>query len=103
MRVSLAVALGLLVGKPVGIALFALAGARLGWARLPDGIGASALLGVGLLGGVGFTMALFISALAFGESPLASAAKVGVLAASVLSCVGGLAVLSRVLPRSAAQ
>jgi Na+/H+ antiporter NhaA len=44
-------------------------------------------------------MALFITALAFGESTLASGAKVGVLAASVLSCAFGLVVLSRVLPR----
>ena len=99
LQVALAVALGLLVGKPVGIALFALAAARLGLARLPDGVGASALLGVGLLGGVGFTMALFITALAFEETPFAAAAKVGVLAASVLACVGGVALLARVLPK----
>jgi NhaA family Na+:H+ antiporter len=98
MRVALAVALGLLIGKPVGIALFALAAARLGLARLPDGVGAGALLGVGLLGGIGFTMALFITALAFGEGPLAAAAKVGVLSASVLACAAGLLVLARVLP-----
>jgi Na+:H+ antiporter, NhaA family len=103
MRVALAVAVGLLVGKPVGIALFALAAARLGLARLPDGVGAGALFGVGLLGGIGFTMALFITALAFGEGALASAAKVGVLAASVLACVAGLLVLARVLPRNGGE
>jgi len=98
MRVALAVALGLLIGKPVGIALFALAAVRLGLARLPDGAGPGALLGVGLLGGIGFTMALFITALALGEGPLASAAKVGILAASALACVAGVLVLRRVLP-----
>ena len=99
LRVSLAVALGLLLGKPIGIALFAIVAVRLGLAVLPAGVGAGALVGAGLLGGIGFTMALFISALAFGEGALGSAAKVGILAASVLACVAGLAVLSRVLPR----
>jgi len=98
LAVAVAVALGLLVGKPLGIALFALGAARLGLAVLPAGVGPGALFGVGLLGGIGFTMALFITALAFGETPLASAAKVGVLAASVLACVGGLWLLARVLP-----
>ena len=100
LRVALAVAFGLLVGKPLGIALFALGAARLGLAVLPAGVGPGALFGAGLLGGIGFTMALFITALAFGETPLASAAKVGVLAASVLACVAGLALLARVLPRA---
>ncbi len=97
-RVALAVAAGLLIGKPVGIACFALAAARLGVARLPAGVGAGALLGVGLLGGIGFTMALFIGSLAFGETPLGESAKLGVLAASLLACAAGLAVLARALP-----
>jgi NhaA family Na+:H+ antiporter len=96
LRVALAVTLGLLIGKPVGIGLFALAAVRLGLASLPSGVGAGALFGAGLLGGIGFTMALFITALAFGETPFASAAKMGVLGASFCACVGGLAVLSRV-------
>jgi NhaA family Na+:H+ antiporter len=102
LRVALAVTLGLLIGKPVGITLFALAAVRLRLAALPQGVDAGALFGAGLLGGIGFTMALFITALAFGESPLASAAKVGVLAASLLACVLGLLLLARVLPRPAA-
>jgi NhaA family Na+:H+ antiporter len=102
LRVALAVALGLLIGKPVGIAIFALAAVRLRLAALPSGVSPSALFGAGLLGGIGFTMALFITVLAFGEGPLSGAAKVGVLSASLLACVGGLAVLSRVLPRNAA-
>jgi len=97
--IALGVAAGLLIGKPVGIAVFSLAAARLGIAALPPGVGAGALLGTGLLGGIGFTMALFITALAFGESTLASAAKVGVLAASLLACLGGVALLAWVLPR----
>jgi NhaA family Na+:H+ antiporter len=99
LRVALAVGLGLLIGKPVGIALFALAAVRLGLAALPAGVSPGAILGAGFLGGIGFTMALFITALAFGEGPLSGAAKVGVLSSSVLACVLGLLVLSRVLPR----
>jgi NhaA family Na+:H+ antiporter len=98
--VALAVACGLIVGKPLGITLFALAAVRLRLAVLPVGVSPGALLGTGLLGGIGFTMALFITALAFRESPLAGAAKVGVLAASVLACGSGLALLARVLPQS---
>jgi NhaA family Na+:H+ antiporter len=99
-RVALAVALGLLLGKPLGIATFAWLAARLGLAALPRGVGFGALVGAGFLGGIGFTMALFITALAFGEGPLTAAAKVGVLGASVLACLVGLAVLARVLPRA---
>ncbi len=99
--VALAVAVGLLLGKPIGITLFALAAVRLGLAVLPRGVTAGGILGAGLLGGIGFTMALFITALAFGEGPLAGAAKVGVLSASVLACFAGLAVLARALPRAA--
>jgi len=98
-QVALAVALGLLVGKPLGIAAFAYAAARLRLAALPAGVGFGALVGAGFLGGIGFTMALFITALAFGDGPLTAAAKVGVLGASVLACIAGLAVLARVLPR----
>jgi NhaA family Na+:H+ antiporter len=98
LRVALGVAVGLLLGKPIGITVFALLAARLGVARLPDGVGASALFGVGLLGGIGFTMALFIGALAFGDTPLGAAAKVGVLVASALACLGGVAWLARALP-----
>jgi NhaA family Na+:H+ antiporter len=95
--------LGLLLGKPLGITLFAAAAVRLGLASLPRGVGLGALAGAGLLGGIGFTMALFITALAFGEGSLAATAKVGVLGASVLACGLGLAVLWQVLPRRAAE
>jgi NhaA family Na+:H+ antiporter len=101
--VALAVGAGLLLGKPLGIALFALAAVRFGIAAMPRGVTPGGLFGAGLLGGIGFTMALFITALAFGEGPLADAAKVGVLGASLLACVGGVLVLARVLPRSPAE
>jgi NhaA family Na+:H+ antiporter len=101
--VALAVAVGLVLGKPVGIALFALAAVRLRLAALPSGVTPGALVGAGLLGGIGFTMALFITALAFGEGPLSGAAKVGTLVASTLAAGLGLLVLARTLPRTAGE
>jgi NhaA family Na+:H+ antiporter len=96
--VAIAVAAGLLIGKPLGIAAFALGAVKLGVASLPGRVTPGGVVGAGFLGGIGFTMALFITALAFGGGPLGAAAKVGVLSASVLACVGGLVVLYRVLP-----
>jgi NhaA family Na+:H+ antiporter len=100
-RVTLAVALGLLVGKPVGITLFSWLAVRAGLATLPTGVGWGALLGAGILGGIGFTMALFITALAFPEGSLAAASKLGVIAASLAAAVLGIACLARALPRGA--
>jgi NhaA family Na+:H+ antiporter len=94
--VGLAVALGLLVGKPLGIVLFSALAVRTGLAALPDGVGWSALAGAGLLAGIGFTMALFIAELAL-EGAVLDEAKLGVLAGSVLSGVLGLVLLRSVL------
>ena len=103
LRVSAAIALGLLIGKPLGITLFSLVAVKLGFAALPRGVTAGGIFGAGLLGGIGFTMALFITALAFGEGPLSAAAKVGVLSASALAAVAGLLVLAWALPRAPAS
>jgi len=99
LRVAGGVALGLLVGKPLGITLACWLGVRAGLARLPEGIGFGAIAGVGLLAGIGFTMALFITMLAFDDPRLAAASKVGVMAASAVAAALGLAVLRRTLPR----
>lgn len=98
---TLGVFLGLLVGKPVGIAGLVWLATRLGVTRLPPGIDLRAIVGVGLLGGIGFTMALFIAALAFGPTPALDQAKIGVLAASLAAGVIGLLVLQRSLPAQA--
>jgi NhaA family Na+:H+ antiporter len=100
-RVTFGVALGLLVGKPLGITLFAWLAVRSKLAALPPGVGWRAIFAAGILGGVGFTMALFITALAFDVPALASASKIGVLGASVLAAGLGMAYLARALPRSA--
>lgn len=96
--VALAVAAGLVLGKPLGIVGASWLAVRLGLARLPQGVGWGALWGGGLLCGIGFTMALFIASLALETEALASA-KVGILAGSALAAAAGMALLLKVLPR----
>jgi Na+:H+ antiporter, NhaA family len=97
--VSLGAFVGLLVGKPLGVAGFVFIAVRSGLTRLPPGATWSAMVGVGLLAGIGFTMSLFIANLAFAEQALLDQAKIGVLAASVVASLAGLVFLSRALPR----
>lgn len=100
--VSVGIALGLLVGKPVGIMLAVGITVLMGWARLPEGVSWSALFGTSALAGIGFTMSLFIGSLAFehGGFDYLAATRVGVLAASALSALLACLILSRVLPPS---
>lgn len=92
-RVTLAVILGLVVGKPLGITAASLAAVRLRLASLPDHVSWTALHGCAWLGGIGFTMSLFIAALAFDGTPLLDSAKVGILSASIVAgIVGGVIV-----------
>jgi Na+:H+ antiporter, NhaA family len=94
-RVTLAVALGLAIGKPVGITGAALLAVRSGLARLPAGVSWRALHGCAWLGGIGFTMSLFIATLAFGGAASLDAAKVGILVASALAGLVGAAIVRR--------
>jgi len=96
--VTLGASVGLLLGKPLGILLACWLVVRLGWSELPDGVCWKSILGIGLLAGIGFTMSLFVSALAFPEGIAAEQAKLGVFSASVLAAVCGLALLRQVLP-----
>jgi NhaA family Na+:H+ antiporter len=91
--IAVAVALGLLLGKPMGIVLFSWAAVRLGAARLPDGVHWPMMLGAGALGGIGFTMSLFVAGLAL-EGDHLTAGKVGVLTGSVASAVLGTVLLT---------
>jgi NhaA family Na+:H+ antiporter len=100
--VAVAVAAGLLIGKPLGIVLFSWIAVRVGLAHLPAGVGWTALAGGGILAGIGFTMALFVAGLALDGTAL-EAAKVGIIAGSAVSAALGLAVLVRVLPASAGR
>lgn len=87
----MAVSLGLMVGKPVGIMLATWALVRLRLGRLPSGTTMKHIAVLGLVGGVGFTMALFIAQLAFADAGRLDAAKLGVLAASAGAALLGLA------------
>lgn len=88
--VTLGVLFGLLFGKFIGIGLFSWVGVRLGLGRLPAGVNWRNLLGASWLGGIGFTMSLFIGQLAFSDPLLVEEAKLGILLASLLAAVIGL-------------
>jgi len=96
--VALAVMMGLLIGKPVGIFLFSWLAVKTGYAKLPAGVGWAAVFGGGILAGIGFTMAIFIASLAM-EGTMLSAAKVGILGGSVASAVLGVVILVMALPK----
>jgi len=98
--IPLGIALGLFVGKQLGIMVFVWAGVKLGIARLPDGVSWLQIYGVSLLAGIGFTMSLFIGTLAFSDPEHAAAVRIGVLAGSILSAIVGALVLKAALPAS---
>jgi NhaA family Na+:H+ antiporter len=85
LAVGAGIVLGLVVGKPIGIVLAALAAVRLKIAALPDGVRWRQLLLLGILGGIGFTMSVFIANLAFEDRALLAAAKFAVLVGSALA------------------
>ncbi len=93
--VALGIFLGLVVGKPVGITLFSMLAVKLGLARLAKNIKWRHISGAGMLGGIGFTMSFFIAALSFDSPLLLSYAKLGILSASLVSGLIGIAVLFR--------
>lgn len=94
---AIAVALGLVVGKTVGIGITAYLGVRLGLARLPEGVRWPTIVSGALLSGIGFTMSLFIASLGL-EGDLLESAKSGILLGSLVAGVGGFLLLRRFLP-----
>ncbi|HEX8730350.1 MAG TPA: Na+/H+ antiporter NhaA, partial [Ktedonobacterales bacterium] len=97
--VTLGVIAGLVVGKPVGILLGAWLATSVRVAALPEGIGWRHMIGVAFLGGIGFTMSLFITDLAFEAGSLVTHAKVGILLGSLLAGTAGWLLL-RGAPRT---
>ncbi len=83
------VALGLLVGKPLGIMLFSVVAVRLGLAALPSRVNWFHVFGAGCLAGIGFTMSLFIANLALGGTELLESAKMSILVGSLLASILG--------------
>jgi NhaA family Na+:H+ antiporter len=100
--VSLGIILGLFFGKQVGITLTSLVAVKTGQAELPPGVTLAQLYGASLLGGIGFTMSIFVAGLAFTDGPLLAAAKLGILVASAISGVVGFVVLKIILARAPA-
>lgn len=100
---GLGILLGLPVGKLIGITGASWLAVRLFGAALPAGTTWPMVAAAALLAGIGFTMSLFVAQLAFGESDALEATKLAVLAASLLSALGGLALLAAVLPREPSE
>ncbi len=101
--IALAVAAGLVVGKPVGILLMCLLAVRAGLTRLPDGVTWGMMAGAACLAGIGFTMALFLNTLAFPAATFPAqeaAGKIGTLAGSFVSAVLAAVLLISVLRRT---
>ena len=92
--VATGAAAGLVIGKLLGISLASYLAVRTGLAVLPSGVGWGSIVGAAALGGIGFTVSLFITDLAFADRALADAARVGVLAGSTVSAALGCMVLT---------
>ncbi len=90
LTVTAAVTISLAFGKPIGIALATRVATSVGMARLPAGLIMGDVILIGLTGGIGFTMAMFIATLAFDDQRLLAAAKLGVLLASTLAAAATL-------------
>ena len=91
--ISLGVIAGLLLGKPVGITVFSWIAVQLGLGKLPEGVGWRHICGVGCLGGIGFTMSIFITNLAFRNATFLLSAKAAILLASLIAGIIGWSIL----------
>lgn len=96
---GIGIILGLVVGKPLGILGFSMLGSKLGLCRLPFGVRWRHLLGAGMLGGIGFTMSIFIALLAYDDAEMVRISKIAILTASLLSGILGLVWLKFVLKK----
>ena len=103
--ISLAIIVGLVVGKFVGIFLFSWLTVKFGFAPMPDRSDWKMIAGVSMLGGIGFTVSLFIANLSFGDGgaaglALLNDAKLGIVVGSLLAGVAGSLILTRTLPQA---
>jgi NhaA family Na+:H+ antiporter len=92
---TLGIMLGLFIGKPVGIVGLSFIASKIGWVAKPTPLSWRHLIGGGILGGVGFTMSIFVSQLAFAGTDTAAAAKLAILLTSVVAGLVGVIYLSR--------
>lgn len=98
-KFSLGISLGLVIGKPMGIVLISFLAVTLGICKLPDDLNWKSIVGVGFLGGIGFTMSIFITLLAFDDFELQSDSKITILIASVIAALVGFVLLHFALKR----
>ncbi|HAS27254.1 Na+/H+ antiporter NhaA [Vibrio splendidus] len=101
----LGIAMGLLVGKPLGIFLFSWGAVKTGVAKLPEGVNFMNIFAVSVLCGIGFTMSIFISSLAFGptNADFDTLARLGILMGSTTAAILGYFLLSISLPKTKQQ
>ena len=92
---SIGIILGLIIGKPMGIVTFSWVLVKLKWGKLPNGVDWVQMIGIGILAGIGFTMSIFITTLAFGEDKIQNLAKIAILFASLFSGIVGFTILNR--------
>jgi len=98
--VSLGIIAGLFLGKQFGIFAFAWLAVKIKLASLPEGVSWSKIYGAGILAGIGFTMSLFISGLAFSDELILNLSKIGILTASLLAGVVGFLFLKAALRKT---
>jgi len=91
---SLGIFAGLFVGKPLGIVLFSLLAVKLGLSQLPSDVFWKHFIGVGFLGGIGFTMSIFITVLAFSNPEVVQSSKISILLSSLLAGIFGFLILN---------
>ena len=90
---TLGILIGLLLGKPVGIMLFSYLAVKLKWCSLPSDINWKMVLGIGLLAGIGFTMSIFITLLAYDDNYIINNTKIMIIIASTLAGIAGFLLL----------
>ena len=97
---SLGVALGLVLGKPIGIFLLTFLTVKIGWCQLPSDMNWKSVLGVGFLGGIGFTMSIFITLLAFDSAAIINNTKLVIVFSSLLAGIIGFVFLKATLKQT---
>jgi NhaA family Na+:H+ antiporter len=92
---SLGIFAGLFVGKPLGIVLFSFLAIKIGLSKLPNAVSWKHIIGAGFLGGIGFTMSIFITLLAFGDSEIVQSSKISILLSSLIAGAVGFLILKK--------
>lgn len=98
---SMGIFAGLVIGKPLGIFVFSLSAVTVGLSSLPQDLRWKDLIGAGFLGGIGFTMSIFITLLAFNDASIVNGSKIAILFSSLAAGILGFFILKLVLRKSA--